>query len=309
VDVFFVISGLIMWRVTSGRRVPPLAFLWRRLTRVAPLYWLATLATAGACALWPGFLDNVLPGWSHLALSLAFIPHLDPRGLPFPTLPPGWTLDYEAIFYLVFAGALLAPPERRAAIVAGTLLVIVAGGFLLDNPIYILGANPLLLEFAAGVALARLMEIRALPGRKWGLALIAAGLVCLTGPAVLGLWSEFWRPLIWGLPAAMIVAGALGLELAGGIPCWRPLERLGDASYSLYVIHLPVTAVVAHAVGTRQPWIFIPTALTVSIAAAFACQAWVETPLMDRLRGRARGIEPLYAGHMFNRLDGGREEA
>jgi exopolysaccharide production protein ExoZ len=305
VDIFFVISGLIMWRATAGRRVAPLAFLWRRLTRVAPLYWLATLATAGACALWPGFLDNVLPGWSHLALSLAFIPHLDPRGLPFPTLPPGWTLDYEAIFYLVFAGALLAPLERRAAIVAGALLAMVMGGFLLDNPLYILGANPLLLEFAAGVALARLAELRALPGRGWGLGLIAGGLAGLAGPALLGLWSELWRPLIWGLPAAMIVAGALSLEMAGGVPRWRPLERLGDASYSLYIIHLPVTAGVAHAVGTQRPWLFIPLALSVSITAAFACRAWVEKPLLDRLRGRAGGIEPPYASHVFNRLDQG----
>src|SRR5580658_5421280 len=109
VDVFFVISGFIMWRVTSGRDVTPGAFLWRRVTRVAPLYWLTTLAVLAAALVWPGFLPEVRPGWRHLALSLAFIPHLDPRGLPFPTLPPGWTLDYEALFYLTFAAALAGP--------------------------------------------------------------------------------------------------------------------------------------------------------------------------------------------------------
>ena len=108
VDVFFVISGFIMWHVTAGRDVDPGDFLWRRLTRVAPLYWLATLGVLGVALVWPAFLPEVRPGWTHLALSLAFIPHLDPRGLPFPTLPPGWTLDYEALFYLIFAGALPA---------------------------------------------------------------------------------------------------------------------------------------------------------------------------------------------------------
>jgi len=244
--------------------------------------------TAATCAAWPGFLDNVLPGWGHLALSLAFIPHLDPRGLPFPTLPPGWTLNYEAIFYLVFAAALLVPKDRRARVVAGALLAIVAAGFLLDNPIYILGANPLLLEFAAGVALARLAEIRALPGRSWGLALIAAGLAAFAIPAMLGVWSEVWRPLIWGLPAAVLVGGALSVESAGGLPRWRPLERLGDASYSLYLVHLPVTAVVAHTMGTDRPWLFIPTALAVSIAAGFACRTFLETPLLHWLRDRPR---------------------
>jgi len=284
VDVFFVISGLIMWRMTSGGKVSPLAFLWRRFTRVAPLYWLATLTVAAICAIWPNFLDNVLPGWGHLALSLAFIPHLDPRGLPFPTLPPGWTLDYEAIFYLVFAAALLAPWRRRAGLVAGALLIIVAAGIVLDNPVYILGANPLLLEFAAGVAVARLAEMRVLRGRLLGAGLIAASLAAFAIPAVLGLWSELWRPLIWGLPAAMLVAGALSLETAGAVPRWRPLESLGDASYSLYLVHLPATALVAHTLGWDRPALFIPVALIVSIAAGLACRVLVEKPLLRLLR-------------------------
>src|SRR5437016_2032300 len=36
VDVFFVISGFIMWSITAGQPARPGAFLWRRLTRVAP---------------------------------------------------------------------------------------------------------------------------------------------------------------------------------------------------------------------------------------------------------------------------------
>ncbi|MEO8813443.1 MAG: acyltransferase, partial [Caulobacteraceae bacterium] len=176
VDVFFVISGVIMWTVTSGRRLAPGAFLWRRLTRVAPAYWAVSLAVFAIAAAWPKFLPQVLPGWGHLALSLAFVPHLDPKGLPFPTLPPGWTLDYEAIFYLVFAGALLAAERLRAWLVTGALAAIVAAGFLLTDPVYILGANPMLLQFAAGVWIGRAAARGALPPRAWGFALIAGGL-------------------------------------------------------------------------------------------------------------------------------------
>ena len=130
VDVFFVISGFIMWHVTAGRDMAPADFLWRRLTRVAPLYWLSTLGVLAVALVWPAFLPEVRPGWAHLALSLAFIPHLDPKGLPFPTLPPGWTLNYEAVFYLIFAAALAGPRAWRGRVVVGALTAVTAFGFL-----------------------------------------------------------------------------------------------------------------------------------------------------------------------------------
>jgi exopolysaccharide production protein ExoZ len=278
VDVFFVISGVIMWRITAGAR--PGRFLWRRLTRVAPLYWLITLAMAAIAAAWPGFLANIHPGLSHLLLSLAFIPHFDPAGRPFPLLPPGWTLDYEAIFYGVFAAALFAPRRRQAAIVCAALFAIVAAGLMLDDPAYILGANPILLEFAAGIALAKLSEAGALPGRRAGAALIVAGLAGLAVPAMLGAFSELGRPFIWGIPAAMIVGGALAIEDHGGPPRLRPLETLGDASYALYLVHLPVQALVAHTLGVTHDALFVPAALIASIAAGLACHAFIERPLI-----------------------------
>jgi exopolysaccharide production protein ExoZ len=273
-----------MWRVTGADEGSPGRFLWRRVTRVAPLYWLLTLVMAGVAVLWPRFLENIHPALGHLLLSLAFIPHFDPTGRPFPLLPPGWTLVYEAIFYLLFTAALFAPRRRQAAIVCGGLFAIVAAGFLLDDPVYILGANPILLEFAAGVALANLSEMGALPGRRAGVALMAAGLAALAIPAMLGAFSELWRPFIWGVPAALIIGGGLAIEDHGGPPGSRPLARLGDASFAVYLIHLPVQAVVAHTLGVTNDWLFIPAALAASIAAGLVCHAFVERPLIIAAR-------------------------
>jgi len=287
VDVFFVISGVIMWRITAGRTVSPAGFAWRRFTRVVPAYWLATLVVGGVAIGWPGFLAHVHPTWGHLALSLALVPHFDPEGLPFPLLAPGWTLTYEAAFYLLFAASLAAKESVRALWATAGLAAVAGAGFLY-HPAYGLGANPLMLEFAAGVWIGRLSLAPAPPGRAWGLALLAGGLAILAGEAASGYVNELWRPLLWGAPGAMVVAGAVSLESRGEVVTWAPLKSLGDASYSIYLWHLPVIALIAHAGATRQPLLFVPAALAATIVAGLAGRAFVEKPAIALLRRRSR---------------------
>ena len=58
VDVFFVISGFIIWTVAARGESQPGPFLWRRFTRVAPAYWLVTFLVAGvALVIAVHFLD------------------------------------------------------------------------------------------------------------------------------------------------------------------------------------------------------------------------------------------------------------
>jgi exopolysaccharide production protein ExoZ len=288
VDVFFVISGVIMWRVAQGRDPAPDAFLWRRLTRVAPLYWLATLAVLAATLAWPRFLPEVRPGWGHLALSLLFVPHLDPKGLPFPTLPPGWSLDYEAAFYLSFAAALVGPRAWRGRLVLAALAGLTALGVAIPA-LYYLGANPMLLQFAAGVLLGIAAEHDLLPARWTGAAMLAAALIGWIAVETSGVFSELWRPLLWGVPATLTVAGALILELRGPrrpapTPIGRTVRVLGDASYAIYILHLPAVAAVALILGWRNLGLFLAAAMAASLAAGLAGRAWIEKPLMGALR-------------------------
>lgn len=295
VDIFFVISGVIMWRVTRLRPSTPGEFLARRAGRVAPLYWLMTLLVWGIALRWPDFLPEVLPQGRHLALSLAFIPHFDPVGRPFPLLPPGWTLTYEAIFYLIFAAALFLPARLRAVGVTAGLAGLVGLGFILQDPVYVLGGNPMLLQFAAGVWLGVAMDAGALPDRRWGLAWMILGLGVFTGLQISGYLDELWRPLIWGTPAAMLVMGALCLEAGRGAPRLTGLRAVGDASYALYLVHLPATALVAHTLGWERPWLFVPAAVAASLGAAFACHRWIEKPLIQLIR---RGPSTASIGRM-----------
>ncbi|HEV2365680.1 MAG TPA: acyltransferase [Caulobacteraceae bacterium] len=289
VDIFFVISGFIMWRITSeGDEARPGLFLWRRATRIVPAYWVATLTLAAIALAWPAFLPKVKPQPEHMLLSLAFIPHLDPSGLPFPLLAPGWTLSYEAGFYLIFAAALLTPRRLRAGIVIAALGFIVVAGIALNDPVYVLGANPLVLEFAFGLLIGVLAEARLAPGPGLSAALFIIGAAALAICGLAGWRSEAWRFLVWGVPAAAVVAGAIGLESRHGAPRIGLLLGLGDASYSIYLFHPIAVAAAARAIGEWKA-LFIPAGLAAAVLAGLAGRVLIEKPAMRWLRQRHAG--------------------
>jgi peptidoglycan/LPS O-acetylase OafA/YrhL len=94
---------------------------------------------------------------------------------------------------------------------------------------------------------------------------------------------------VWGVPAALTVAGALSLELSGKTlraprALVAPTLLLGDASYCIYLFHLPATAVIAHTMGYGDARVFLPVSIAVSIAAGLAAHFWIEKPLLAVLR-------------------------
>ena len=283
VDVFFVISGFIIWTVGSGEEASPGVFFWRRLTRVAPAYWLATGAVVALAALWPSLLRQITLSPAHVALSLAFVQHIDPRGLPFPVLPPGWTLNYEAVFYALFTLVLFAPPAARFRLILAALGAVIGFG-LLDPPAYYLGANMMLLQFGAGVWLARRRQLGHSLSPKIGAALIVAGVGLLAAQGLSGFRSDLWRPLLWGVPATLIVAGAVALEPIRTLRPVTALLRLGDASYAIYLCHFIAVAVVADLIGAAPAWRFVPLAIAVSLAAGLIFHRWIEQPLIAGCR-------------------------
>ncbi len=283
VDVFFVISGFIIWTQVMRPDAAPGAFLWRRLTRVAPAYWLVTGLVAVVAGVWPRLMPEVTLSPTHLALSLAFIPHDDPLGRMFPVLAPGWTLTYEASFYLLAGVSLLAPAGARLGLVLGALATASLAGFVF-TPLYELDFNPMLLQFAAGIWLAhRRTRGRDLPAGA-GVVFGALGVAALAALWLTGVNDILFRPLFWGLPALMIVAGALALEPVRSLAPPRALIRLGDASYSVYLCHLPVITLVAAVARSWTGAMFPALAIACALAAGMAFRHVVETPLIAALR-------------------------
>ena len=127
VDVFFVISGFIMWVIADRRPLSPGRFLADRIRRIVPVYWLATgVMVAGALA---GLFPNLVLTVEHVVASLAFVPARSPStGALWPVLVQGWTLNYEMFFYLVFAASLVLPARLRLPAMATVFAALVATG-------------------------------------------------------------------------------------------------------------------------------------------------------------------------------------
>jgi len=306
VDLFFVISGFVMVYSSEslfGRADGPRRFFLRRLARIAPLYWAVTVAiilyiyAAHGAKLW----DIYTP--ASLVASFLFWPFPRVDGYAFPVHLLGWTLNYEMFFYAVFAAAIVLP--RRAAVPA---IVVVFGalatlGRHVTLPLpFQFWANPIILEFCYGmlIALAYREGIRLPAAAAWALGIAACvGYAAMYNPP--GAWGE-WRVLFWGLPSAALVASCALSEST-----WRPgpggrfFGLLGDASYSLYLVHPLTFPLVRWTIGrafdfSAVPWVYAGIAYVAAIVAAVACYLLFERPitraLQRRLRERQAPIAP-----------------
>lgn len=241
VDIFFVISGFVM--VYSTARHPGrggMGFLRDRIVRIVPLYWALSLVMLAILLLVPAVAQSSFFDPRHIIASFLFIPWLHPvQHQYWPMLVPGWTLNYEMFFYLIFAIALGIAAPRRGLVVAlaGAVLVglTMVPLFMPMSGVAAFYTRSQILEFGYGMVLGELfLRTDRSTSRAWWLAIVvgAAGLVL--SPLTRQLLTQGFAV---GVPALLIVLGALyvPLDLKGG---WERLARkLGDASYSIYLSH------------------------------------------------------------------------
>jgi exopolysaccharide production protein ExoZ len=287
VDIFFVISGFIMWATTSGRNIPAPAFASRRIIRVVPIYWIATCVTAVAAFLKPAFFPNRDVSVGNIVRSLLFVPDAAGDRLN-PVLVQGWTLTYEMFFYALFGASLLAPMRLRLWLLSATLIAICAANPLLGGGFASILSNPLLVEFLAGIWIAVAWKNTVVLGKATSVAVMIFGTALLV--------FENFHPLDlprfigWGGPAALIVAGVVSLETHGMMLENRALHFLGDASYSIYIWH-DLFGVMALAVLLRCGITGQSAAALVAMASltlAIAAYRLVEKPLNQTLHLRRK---------------------
>jgi peptidoglycan/LPS O-acetylase OafA/YrhL len=304
VDLFFVISGVVMAAAIDGARPPSAGhFLLKRALRIYPLYGLALLIMLPSALTGVGLAARPIDAGRFL-LNLSLLPQAD------LIVTQGWTLTHELLFYGVVAGALAFGWRRwlptMVAALALVALAQVATGTRLAHG-YLMSC--FLLEFLAGLLLYRIRGRLAARlggglGGGWGALLcgLAVGGFCVvagTIGAAPDTLAEPVRVALFGGVAALMVAGALGLE-GGGLPFQVPALlrrvalRLGDTSYSIYLFHPALIGgcgAVFALLPAMGPVGLVGAALTasaVAVAYGVAMGTLIELPLQARLAALLR---------------------
>ncbi|MBH5369973.1 acyltransferase family protein [Bradyrhizobium glycinis] len=254
VDLFFAISGFIVCYVSKAPGYTPLNFLAKRFFRIYPLNALATLVMVVLFSRSIGGPPHEIePG--RLLRSLLILPQQTPMNAV------GWTLEYEVIFYVV--SAILIPLGGvRLLLVWCVAAAAIGTGIAPQPPIISRFGDDHYADFAAGV-FAYMMVARLPP--RWSSSLVLLALAI--GTYVFGL-----RLSPWMTPAACCLAVA-GLALLPSAP--RPIVKLGDISYGLYVWHWPLFMILPWLAlrkqfdpGNGEIWRWILLAFLVAIASA-----------------------------------------
>ena len=292
VDIFFVISGFIMVYIMRPDTRPG-AFWLQRFTRIAPLYWVATaVAFFGGLVLPAWFFGR--QGWLFGLESALFLPVGGDSGAH-PLISPGWTLIYEFAFYSLLTLCLFVrrPPFALATAIIGVAVGLYLFGIKTLPWLNFYGDEALMLEFVYGMIAAWLLT-RQRPLRPWhGLAIGLAGLVLIYFLFDYPTGAVHWpRGIKVGLPAFLTVFGFLVSE-----PIWRrynPLRqfaRLGDASYSIYIIHFFFVSAIAtwfeKSAAVRDgfgPYGFTTFSVVVGIGSGILAHIYVEKPLLLLVR-------------------------
>jgi exopolysaccharide production protein ExoZ len=244
VDVFFVLSGFVVCRTAvsaaKDQRIPQ--FLWHRLLRIYLGYWPALLLFAAVSVL---LLERELPDLATLARSASLLqPQLHEHWLL-----PAWSLTLELYFYGALVALVLLRPTAPWLPLAGALAFLVlwhGSWFLVDADAAMHGELPLSLlltayaaEFLAGALLAELHA--RWRGAPWPPAALAGFGIIGVGGAWVGLESGTFntvslRALTFGVAAVALCVMALALQASRLRPP-RWLARVGDASFSIYLLH------------------------------------------------------------------------
>lgn len=304
VDLFFVISGFVM-TISSGRLLtrphPTRVFLWRRVLRVVPLYWLLTAVKLVILAALPRFdVAAQRPSVWNAVSSFLFVPSVNGMGEIRPVITLGWTLNFEMMFYVLFAISLVWR-DRFARLLLPLIVLLGAAGLVRTAvwPAWTAVADPIVVEFAAGVLIALLLERDRMPGKTGAAVLLvfgAAGLLLIKpGP-----FST--REVFWGVPAAMVVLGVVGLEpvVRDRLPRW--LLLLGSASYAVYLVQtfvFPVVDLLAERVRNvvgltplEVGAVIMLGSVGISAALGLSVHLLIERPVTERLKQRF-GVERI----------------
>jgi peptidoglycan/LPS O-acetylase OafA/YrhL len=298
VHIFFVISGFILTYTNAeafGSAASAKMFVKRRVQRIVPLYWLFTTLVLLTLLVGAELRSTVLD-WPNAVASYLFWPEARPGGQVVPLLSVGWTLNYEILFYALFAVSLLF--ARQSALLGLTGLFVSAAiihPLVPDSMVQLkFWTDPIVLEFIGGVwlgiAFARVGKRHAsvvlwaiMTALGFGL-LLAVGVFADRLPSL-----PSW--VAYGVPSVIIVGSAAFLfpaQLEARVP--RLLILLGNSSFALYLSHrfpLRIVTEIGRQLAIAQPAVYVAVSIISCLAVAVLTHLIIERPMMMAFRGRA----------------------
>lgn len=251
VDFFFILSGFVLSHALIGRPVAARQFAWARLARLYPLH---LAALAWLVCLVPPFSSS-LPEYSMTALALSATMLQGVAVLQIQIWNfPAWSIGVEFLVNLL----LLYPVVKARAVGAAAVAVILSylATILAWGPVFdwfnvqsafgtyvsgglLRGSGGILLGYLLYEAYLRLEPRLAgtrLTGWTTGLE------IAVIGALLFSLWTDDrrWNVLPVPLSALLVLQMAAAPGLVSGMLQREPFAYLGDCSYSIYLLHIPL---------------------------------------------------------------------
>lgn len=251
------------------------------------MYWLCSAAKVVLVLLVPSLALRSSIDWSHVAASFLFIPVVSPWGLVQPILPVGWTLNFEFLFYALFATCIVVT-RWRASLATAFLAVVYIAGTTMAEPGSALHfyARTLLFDFAMGMAVARLTQrqLRLPEPLAWFVLAVTLFLSVLNARPT-GAWFDLAG---FGTIAGLTVWATVSLE-SRYLCKLKPLELLGNSSYAIYLTHsffTPGVVIVALKLAVTEPVVLITAATLLPCVLGCMAYKYIEAPITRVLRAK-----------------------
>ncbi|WP_139416363.1 acyltransferase family protein [Agromyces laixinhei] len=317
VDVFFVVSGflitgLLLRNAETRGKISLGTFYRRRARRILPAA-VAVLAAVSVLTIalvprreWRSWFSEVVASavyfenWQ-LAIDSQIPRHSDLESTPVQHF---WSLSVEEQFYLFWPLLMIVAiwAAARSGVGSRRVLLILLGAVTAASFVHCLvltAQNSDLAyfstftrtwEFGVGGLLALVAATPLRDRNGWRAAVSLAGLVLIAVPIVTFRSPELFPGAIVLVP----VVGTLAVIWAGmpqvvwsptRLAALRPVQWMGDVSYSLYLWHWPIFMFVPYLTGVPSPWWLMVLLVGVSFLVAGLSKRYIEDPFRTPRRG------------------------
>jgi peptidoglycan/LPS O-acetylase OafA/YrhL len=306
VSFFFVLSGFIIFYVHEtdfGVPRKALPYLAKRFFRIYPLYWVLLVLVL------PIFFIFSSLGSGHerelgTLLSSFFLFSFSPYNT---ALTVAWSLHHEIMFYLLFCVLIL---NKKAGLItlglwmSGSIYLYVMSGMdiaVKGSDAFSYWFSPYHLLFAMGMGCCWLTKRKLIPYPEvWAwiglLVFISTGV----GSNYFYIIPDSVQIMLYGGGAAVSLAGFLILEEKGALRGSRLWERIGDASYSIYLVHVPALSLLLKScifLGIKKEtphvallFLYIAIAL-ITLLGGYLLHRFIEKPIIKKTRKLASFLQ------------------